>query len=298
MLYFQQGNQSATNHAIQNLVQRYLTSTCGGDEHILGAKALKTLRLSREARQNLLVQFRQLSSPASQMTRDWEKWLKGDEQHLFVTFAAESANENSNCQLISPVHPLALQAAQGKSTALPVATVCRARSDVVPAGNYPFIVYQWQMRGVRNDVELRAVCANTQLQARLLDLLEAAEGTGTTNVDLSVPFDELETAHHALWSEACNTHKQKVTKTSERRIESLRASHRARINILRDQRQANSNARIQRMRDQEIANAQDEYARRTRELEQSIRQADILHYKVAHGILVIESGGPERDTMV
>ncbi len=111
--------------AMQNLIQRYLSSSCGGDDHILGQRPLKTLRLGRDGRQTLLGEFRKLPRKVSSLYRDWEKWLKGDDQHLLITFEAECAIENRSCQFIMPIHPLAIQASAARNDVPPVCTFRR-----------------------------------------------------------------------------------------------------------------------------------------------------------------------------
>ena len=78
--------------SIQRLVTHYLLRKIGTEqEFILGEKSLKTLRLSEGARNALLGDFQKFSREKTRVYREWEKWLKGAEQHLSVTFEADCA---------------------------------------------------------------------------------------------------------------------------------------------------------------------------------------------------------------
>ncbi len=165
---FEQDVKDATSawlspSALQNLIEHYLSETCGGEGHILGGKALKTLRLNQEARNRLLQDCNKLPAAKSAPRRDWELWLKRDEAHLAITFESACAGDNRSTAFITPVHPLAQQAARLFTDVPPFRTVCRVTDDEIPPGTYPFAIYQWQKRGIRDDVEFQPVCANKQL---------------------------------------------------------------------------------------------------------------------------------------
>ena len=73
----------------------YLAARLGSDvEHLLGDKPLKTLRLSEEARGLILEDYRRLPRSVEPLAREWERWLKGSQPTLPVTFEQETATEN------------------------------------------------------------------------------------------------------------------------------------------------------------------------------------------------------------
>jgi hypothetical protein len=97
---------------MENLVRLYLKATCGAEQdHIIGEKPLKTLRLSQEARSRLLKDSAQLPRQTSVTSREWESWLKGASPLLSIAFDASCASEYPDAILITPVHPLVRQAA-------------------------------------------------------------------------------------------------------------------------------------------------------------------------------------------
>jgi ATP-dependent helicase HepA len=98
--------------ALQGCVTTYLARRLGSDlDHLLGDKPLKTLRLSQEARGLLLDDYKRLPRSVEPVAREWEKWLKGAQPTLSVTFDQETAVENSKAAHLSVLHPLVRQAA-------------------------------------------------------------------------------------------------------------------------------------------------------------------------------------------
>ncbi len=151
--------------ALQNLVTSYLQRQ-GEEEkdHILGEKASKTLRVSRATRESLLKDFQQLPRTASPMHRQWETWLKGADPHLSITFDAQEAVEQQETAFITPVHPLARQAAK---VLVPTGTkplsVFQACYQDLPPGRYPFAIYEWWYRGVREDLLLHPFAESSEV---------------------------------------------------------------------------------------------------------------------------------------
>ena len=278
-----------------DLVAVYLSSACGDDhEYILGGGALKTLRLSRDARQQLLHELHATRRQNSPAYTDWETWLKGAEPHLEITFDADCAIENPHAVLLSPVHPLVRQAAAGVASDDRVMS-CLATSDChVPAGEHAFAVYQWQYRGIRDD-SLLCPIAECDLDRGLMEGIirqshDRFGGVGQAP-DLSDKLEGLERRHHALWSEARDLHKGETRAMVLHRQESLRTSHGARINLLRDQLEEAGDEKIARMRRAQIESAEADFARHMQELDIAVERADVVASLVAYGILIANPGG-------
>jgi superfamily II DNA or RNA helicase len=187
-----------TPQALQNLVQTYLTATCGGDDHILGERPLKTLRLSQEARHRLLEDLRKLPRQTSPLYREWEKWLKGGEYRLDITFDATCAAEHRHAIFIMPIHPLAQQAALIQQDRPPFHTAFAITSNEMTPGVYPFAIYQWEKRGVREDSLLQPVLAEAYLTDKFLACLERARAVTFSPADFpqQAIFDALESEHY------------------------------------------------------------------------------------------------------
>lgn len=280
--------------SIQRLVTRYLQQKLGTEhEFILGEKSLKTLRLSQPARNTLLQDFQHLQRERTKVYREWEKWLKGTEQHLPITFEAEGATQHPNAVFIMPVHPLVKQAEAGlntqqENTQQEVVTTLKVTTDKVPAGRYEFAIYQWQFLGNKDDLELKPITSSDVLVPHLRPLLEMAVDNATiSNISLREK-EAIETMHHLSWSEAREKHRERIDSMLEYQRENLLTSFQKRVSLLKEKIDQVPDPNIQRMRRQQIANAEADYNRRIQELEQGTEKADITAELVAYGILEVE----------
>ncbi len=274
--------------SIRRLVKLYLQKVCGKDHDLmLGEKPLKTLRLSQDARGNLLHDFQQLPRQNSTIYREWENWLKGGDQHLTVTFEAECALNNPGASFITPLHPLVRQAAATFYTNQSVGATLKVRSSDIPAGRYEFAVYQWRFHGIREDLILQPVASTAEITAQLGRLLEKA-GDCTpedqTKIDTQA-WHELDAQHYKFWSEAREKHRQQTRELAQYRRESLSSSHRARIAQLSEQLRQADDEKIKKMRESQIATAEADYARRAQDLDIAMERADIIAEPVAFGII-------------
>jgi superfamily II DNA or RNA helicase len=275
---------------LQNLINHYLHERCGFGEYILGEKAQKTLRLSQEARSRLLEDYRQLPRQQAPFVRDWEKWLKGADYRLALTFDAEYAANKRDITFITPIHPLAQQAARMHEVEQEVYTVLQVQDEEIAPGNYPFAIYRWHKRGIREDVMVQPVCTDPLITARFLELLKHAEQCNAPQVSLPDTdlFDALDTQHYHLWSIARAEHQEFTQRLAQHRRESLQTSHQARLNLLHEQVAQATDERIQRMRQSQIASAEADVHRHLAEIDAAATQSDIIMQPIAFGILVIE----------
>ena len=274
--------------SIQRLVKHYLQQKIGTDqEFILGEKSHKTLRLSQDARNNLLPDFQQLPRERTQIFRDWENWLKGTEQHLHITFDADGATKHPDATFIMPIHPLVKQAELVLNIPQDVVTYLKVRSNKVPVGQYEFVIYEWRLMGEKENLILKPITTSDALMPHLTKLLEkVADNDATANISLT-KREELESLHHTLWSKALAEHKEHIQEISEYRKENLSASHQKRIALLKKKIEEVPEPNIQRMRRQQIANAESDYNRRIEELGKGAENADITAELVAYGILEV-----------
>jgi len=276
--------------AIENLINLYLQTRAAIEQnYLLGEKMLKTLRVSQDVRNLLLKDSQSLPRQAGKTHKEWLDWLKGKTPTLKLTFDAACASENPNAAFINPLHPLIRQAAKSLEPLEKVITALAVRDDSVPAGIYPFVIYQWQFYGVRKDLVLYPVCESPELRARIVDLLP--QGRAVNTVDQDIPdqsaFDALDAQHYALWAKARSDHQKRTKRLAEHRRESLTASHNARAAMFREQLDQASDDKIRRMRQSQLDSANADYERRVEELEQAINQTDITAQPVAYGIIQI-----------
>ena len=279
-----------TPASVYRLVTHYLRNKCGrGQEYILGEKPLKTLRLSQEARNLLLEDFRLLPRQNALIHREWEKWLKDGNPHLPVTFEADCAAEHRDAAFIMPLHPLVKQAAMSFDNSERVFTSLSVRTHEVPPGRYEFVIYLWQFHGIRDDLALKPIASSEILTSRLDGLLEAAVEVDTVNneperADSSV-WEQLDAQHYHQWSEARGMHEKRTRAWVAYRRESLTTSHRARIAQLTEQLAGATDEKLQRMRRSQIDSANADFERRMHGLDVAMDRMDIVAEPVGYGIL-------------
>ena len=200
--------------AIQGCVTAYLSARLGADsEHLLGAKPLKTLRLSQEARTLLLADYRLLPRSSQPTTREWEKWLKGAQPTVPATFDQETAAENPQAMHLSVLHPLVRQAARFLEITEPKYVALEVLSNEIPSGVHHFALYRWTKQGVKPDQVLVAVADDPVLEASLMTLLQSSGGPGDAPPDIA-KCDALDTIHHGKWSAARANHIEENGKSS------------------------------------------------------------------------------------
>ena len=272
--------------SIQRLVTRYLLQKIGtGQEFILGEKPLKTLRLSEGARNTLLEDLQQFSREKTRVYREWEKWLKGSDQHLPITFEADCATQHPDAVFIMPTHPLVKQAAAVLNTEQEVVTTLKVRTNKVPPGRYEFAIYQWRFLGIREHLVLKPIALSSVLVPHLNDLLEKVEDSDIQESQAPIQKDALEKTHQCLWTEARDKHRERTQALADYRRESLLTSRQKRVMLLEDKIVQATDPNIQRMRQSELVKAEADYRRRIQEFDEAMAKADITAEPVAYGIL-------------
>jgi len=277
--------------AIQRIVSLYLKQINGNEkEYILGEKSIKTLRLSKNLRSKLLDDFRKLPLQIQLKNNKWKNWLKGNLQHLQISFESEAASEHQNAELITPLHPLVKQACLDCDTSLIIKTQLCVKTDLVPQGLYHFVIFQWHYKGMQEDMTFKAITNSGQLTENLFPLLKKAE-TDLNRTDESYnnkKWQELNDLHYHFWKKECNNYQEHNKKLIEYKKESLAKSHCARINLLEERLCKVDNEKIQKMHIRQLEKANTDYMQRIQEMDIALQQADIIWKPVAQGTFLVE----------
>ncbi|TWU41887.1 DEAD/DEAH box helicase [Novipirellula artificiosorum] len=277
--------------AMNNLLVTYLASL-DGSAAILGESPLKTLRANENVRKQLLHDARQLSTKSSTGQREWEKWLKGSDPHLAMTFDGQCANENRSAQLVTPVHPLIRQAANSLDAVSDAEVHLTVSDPKLPVGVHPFAVFQWELIGLRRDLDIRVIAKDESVNEHILSLLQLAvdsEASDERSI-LDADIDELDSRHYVFWKDALSSYRNKIVDLAKFKQQSLNASHEGRIAMLNDRLKSASEEKIIRMRQSEIDRANREYEERSAELTRSSEQADITTERIMIGTIEITRG--------
>ncbi|MCC6544739.1 MAG: DEAD/DEAH box helicase family protein [Nitrospirae bacterium] len=285
----QASNFWISSDSIKNLIVRYLSDITGSEqEYLLGEKETKTLRLNQDVRNRLLEDFRKLQPKASPLYREWERWLKGSNPNMQMTFDADYASENRGVTFITPIHPVAIQAALAWERKQARYTAFKITDNRFQEGIYPFVIYKWQKYGMRDEVVFQPVCSNALLTDKFFESLHNAVPVPDANLPSKETFDVLDEQHHLLWSKVRSEHQAHNYLLAQYRRESLQTSHKARMNILQEQLQDATNDNIRRMRQSQIKNAEIDFERRMKDIAESEAKADIISEPVAFGVVVVE----------
>lgn len=275
--------------AIQRCVSSYLAARLGTDtEHVLGEKSVRTLRLSQEARGKLLDDCKRLARSSDTVTREWEKWLKGSQPILAVTFDQVAASENPKVVHLSVIHPLVRQAAKFLQLEEPAYTSLRITTSDAPPGTYPFAIFRWKKVGVKVDELLVGVSQTTAIEDSLLTFLQSAFDTDHAIPLLPSDLDNLDARHHMKWTTAQANHIAENRQQIEHRIQSLRFSHQARCSAIAAQLARASDDRIRLMKESELARANADFDRHMEELQQAAGGGDIHAEAVLFGTILVQ----------
>ena len=275
--------------ALQRCVSSYLADRLGTDQgYLLGEKALKTLRLSQEARSKLLEDFKRLPRSTEPVAREWEKWLKGTQPTVPVTFDWENAAEHAKALHLSVTHPFVRQAAYHLKLDEPAYTTLEGQSESVASGEYQFGVYRWTRQGVKQDEVLVPVASDPAVEEKLFALLQTAVTRGSADLPDHTAFDALDAQHHSKWAAAQADHIAENRQQVEYRIQSLTVSHKARCKAIEDQLTRATNDKIRLMKQSELGRANADFNRRMQALEQAAVSGDIHAMPIIFGVLTIQ----------
>ena len=271
---------------LEHLIESYLNQRLGTEQkYILGEKDPRTLRLSQEARNLILNDYKSLKLNPNATGRAWEKWLKEANPHLSITFNTEYASEDTKVVLINAMHPLVKQAAHHiDSFDFPYTELQVADSDV-PSGDYDFVIYKWETRGIRNDLSLKPICSDPRVDPQLINLIERASDSQNKSEPKLNHWDHLESRHYGLWKEEKHRHIDRTKELAEYKKQSLKTSHQAVVASITDRMEQVSDEKILRMYRAQLASLEAAYARNTQALDIAVEKADIVTTPVMYGII-------------
>lgn len=275
---------------IQILVERYLNNRLGTGQYLIGTGDLKHIRLSKEARQKLLEDFRSLSHIKSGLKRRWEQYLKGSEYTHLLTFLPEVASSARKAFFVTPTHPLVKQAAKFFATNKITHIYLEHTTKEVPPGQYPFSIYAWNYVGIESSFKVVPVCENTSISDELLNIIQVAKcSTTVPNVSPNT-WTSLEPQHIALWQNEKQLYLENVQNNANYKLESIRSNYNNRKKNLEQKIQETFEEKIIRMYKSELQSATDNYNNKVADICNRLERADIHTTLIAHGIIDIRKG--------
>lgn len=281
--------QDATNihlsaASIAKLVETYLEKRLGSNNtYILGEGQARTLRLSAENRKILFDDYNKLPKQANQVYKQWDQYLSNTVPFEKITFDGEYAAENGEVVFIMPTHPLVKQALKCFEDE-PVQCSLEVKTDTMPVGEHPFIIYEWLYKGVKPDNKLQVVTLDDIPNNILLDAIYNAKDSNSL---LNVEQDLIDDKHFRIWQAAKNDYIEYSKQIIGYKLENLSTSYKSRIRAIKDRLVNETDARIIRMKESQLASIKLTFEEKQKELNNFIAQSDIVIRKLAIGVIKV-----------
>lgn len=241
--------QDATNihlsaASIERLVETYLEKRLGeNNTYILGEGQSRTLRLSADNRKTLYEDYSKLPKQANQVYKQWDQYLNNAVPFEKITFDGEYAAENNDVVFIMPTHPLVKQALRCFEDE-PVQCSLTVKSEDLPVGEHPFIIYEWLYKGVKPDNKLQVVT----LEDIPNDILLKAIYNAQDDIRLvEVEQEAIDNKHFRIWQAAKDDYIEYSRQIVGYKLENLSMSYKSRIKAVKDRLVKETDARIIRM---------------------------------------------------
>lgn len=282
--------QDATNihlsaEAIERLVETYLEKRLGdSNAYILGDGKAKTLRLNADNRRLLFEDYCKLLKQANPVYKQWDQYLNNSVPFEKITFDGEYASENSDVVFIMPTHPLVKQALKCFEDE-PILCSLKVKTDSLPAGEYPFIIYEWLYKGVKPDNKLQVVTLEDIPNKELLEAIYNAQDDDNL---AEVNQELIDNKHFRIWQVAKNDYIEYSKQIIGYKLENLTISYNSRLKVIKERLEKETDARIIRMKQSQLASIEISFEDKKKELASIISQSDIVVRKIAIGSIKVE----------
>lgn len=270
---------------LEFLVKNYLESIGYGQIEITIDKTLHHLRISKELKEKLLIDYKKLGVKSSGINLDWERWLKKGDQYFTISFTPDEKTNNEKCTLLNVQHPLVKQASEIINIKKPRYISFKTENKNIPSGNHYFIIYQWKYIGVTTDTKLITIATSEDIEKEIeYAIMNAVLTDDLLNPDRN-KWEELNKHHYKKWDNANNDFVEKTRKIINFRKQSLTTSFRAEklsIGAILDN---TTDEKIKIMKAKQLENCIENYERKIAELNNKIENVDIHFTPLIYGIL-------------
>ena len=278
-------NMHLSAESINRLVETYLEKRLGADSvYILGESKVKTLRLNAEKRKIIYNDYCKLPRQANSVYKAWDEYLNSEIPFEKITFDGQYASEHLDVVFIMPTHPLVKQALSCFEDE-PVFVSLKIKSNTLPKGEHPFIIYEWLYKGVKPDNKLQVVTMNNLSNSLVLEAIyNAVDGSLEAT---SIEQEALEELHYSIWQKAKEEYVDYATQIIGFKKESLISSQAARQKAVEDRLSKETDSRIIRMKQSQLASQKANFEEKMEELDKQIARLDILTKKLVVGIIEV-----------
>lgn len=283
-------NEWITPENIYRLVNTYLNDYLGEGEYILGKNEAKTLKLSYENRSILLNSFKNLKKKNTRSEKYWKQYLKNTNNPLFkITFDSTFARDHEDYQFITSLHPLVQCAAEYEKEKIKCTIYVDVTDQSMKPGSYPFIIYSWHYKGIKERYKLTAVSENSDIEQRLIELISyGKQDISTIKTDDTV-WKKLEHLHYQKWLKEREDYIKDTVQQCEYRKERSIESCDTRKEMLKDIISKCEDERILRMRQSQIEKLDKEVQQKTAFFSNTASKADIHFELLIKGIIKVNN---------
>lgn len=276
---------------ISNMLDSYLNGFLGDGEYIRSNKQneLKTLRLSSDKKTLLKENLKDIH-PVN-ITNAWKLWksyLDSNNPQLRVTYDATTAKDNREVTFLTQMHPFILQAAKYESRQLPCELGICVSDDNIQKGDYEFLIYAWEYKGLKPDIKLTAISDNLAVQNNILGFIQYASDYDFSNNTHIPKWKLMDEIHYENWHTEKTKYVKLVKEECDFRIEQLRQTNTKRERIIKEQIAAAKDEKILRMRTAQLENLRKHFEEQRKHFEEIIKKADIHTQLLVKGVLHVE----------
>ncbi|MBQ7307977.1 MAG: DEAD/DEAH box helicase [Clostridia bacterium] len=271
---------------LQCLVEKYLNERLGKKTYIWGNEDIKSLRLSKEARNIIKEDFRKLTNVRSVVRQQWEQYLKGIKPNLKITFIQETAEKNRDVQFITTIHPLVKQAAKYFETNQQININISTYSSTIQKGIYPFSVYVWKFVGIKPKTEIKVFCENEDVVLEWNEIIQKAKTIPFDN-NMTISWDKLEIKNIKEWEIEKQKYIEDLKSEITFKLETIKNNFNRIISNLEKKIKDNNDEKIIRMYQSMIEDETEKYKLKKQDLKRKNEQADIYFTLITNGVLTI-----------
>lgn len=278
-------NIHLSEEAIRKLVQLYLGKRLNTDnQYIIGNGAEKKLRLNIDNRRILLADFKALDRQVNPVYKAWENYLTDKKYFEKITFDGKYAAEHRDITFIMAAHPIVKQAVRYFEDE-PVQCSLSVKTDKIQKGKYPFIVYEWQYKGIKPNNELKVVTVDNIDSKIMLNLIYNAQDYDDGDFG---SIDKLEDLHFSMWKAAKEQYIVEAEQSMRFKLSSLTTSQQGQINAAQNILTKATDERIIKMKKSQLVRLEQSFIDKQARLKEEINKCDIISTKLAVGILYVE----------
>lgn len=276
-------NAFLSENALYNLINHYFNKL-HINKALLRQDDRYLLKLSRNDREKLFSDYSKIEKVRDRIYNTWEVFLKTNEFTVYIDFNGEKCAEDSNSIFINSAHPLVKQAIYNTSDANKASNLI-VKSDKIEKGVYPFEVYLWSYKGLKNTHKIKVVTKEDVSDSLFLDLLFNCE-----DLEKSLSFDNtLEVEHYKQWCKEKKRYVDEVSANIEYKKQTLANSYDKRIALIEQTLEAATDDKIIRMKTSELNNCKLVRDKKLEELEKAKNGVDILSSRIIYGVLKVEN---------